>query len=182
MGEPASDRMTVRCPCGAKLKVPRTAAGHRAKCPKCDQVFVVPTPKAAGAKPSAPVQHGGADMPLEELASRPRSGEEGRTVPVAGEPRATAGATCPGCGVVLPPGAGLCVMCGYNVAAGQAFQGAGGKRFSRGGRLVKAAGPLLLGTFLSGVGALIGAVVWIAVVAITSYELGLIAWGVGVLA
>jgi hypothetical protein len=50
------------------------------------------------------------------------------------------------------------------------------------GKVAKLAGPFVLGCVLSGVGALIGAGIWFAVAAKTGYEIGYIAWGVGVAA
>jgi phosphate/sulfate permease len=81
----------------------------------------------------------------------------------------------------MPKDASLCVSCGYNAQTGQAHQVATtGPSFAR--RLFQATGPLLLGTILSGVGALIGGAIWFTVTMITNYEIDWIAWGVGALA
>lgn len=50
------------------------------------------------------------------------------------------------------------------------------------GKVAKVAGTFVLGCVLSAVGALVGAAVWCLVAVITEYEIGYIAWGVGVLA
>ena len=57
MANPDSDRMTVRCPCGAKLKLPGAVAGRKACCPKCKEVFTIPAwPAAAEATTEALVR------------------------------------------------------------------------------------------------------------------------------
>ena len=180
MSEAASDRITVRCPCGTKLKVPRSAAGRRAKCPKCAQVFVVPKPEPAAAGPPETAPPEGTSQETEEPAHPPGSAEANGTVPLAPE-AAPAPPQCPGCGAAMPAGTLLCVMCGYNAQTGQAYQ-ADRKAASRGGRLIKAAGSVLLGTLLSGVGAFVGAAIWFVVAMVTGYEVGWIAWGLGGLA
>jgi len=90
VGEPEGIR--VRCTCGAKLRMPASAAGRRVKCPKCGAVFRVPSAASAGDGEAAGV---GAHT--------------------------TAGATdsmgkaCPACGAPMTADAILCIECGYNL-------------------------------------------------------------------
>ena len=38
---PATETISVECPCGKRLKAPATAVGRKAKCPSCGQEFQV---------------------------------------------------------------------------------------------------------------------------------------------
>lgn len=81
----------------------------------------------------------------------------------------------------------MCVSCGYNTRTGRATQAATGLDTRRtakevAARLAVSAGTFVLGCILCTVGALIGAVIWCAVAVTTHYEIGWIAWGLGVLA
>lgn len=82
------------CPsCGKQYKWKPEMAGRSAKC-ACGAKFVVPTEQPASAK--APTAT--AAPPVEPAKSN---------------------AGCPNCGTALPPGAVLCVNCGYNLKTGK---------------------------------------------------------------
>ncbi len=44
MGQSASDLTKIKCECGVSLKVPNSAVGEKAKCPKRSKVFVMAEP------------------------------------------------------------------------------------------------------------------------------------------
>lgn len=54
MADTVANRITVLCTCGAKLGLRVTAAGHKARCPKCRISFIVPGSTAASS-PTGPV-------------------------------------------------------------------------------------------------------------------------------
>lgn len=180
MSQPASEKVTVSCSCGARLKVPAHAAGKRVKCPKCASVITVPTPEAvmAGASPES-------DW-LDDLASAENSAPAAdipRPTRPAGGPSRSLG-VCAKCGVAMPGGAVLCTNCGYNAQTGRVTKLAR-TTSTAGESAVKAAqlaGTFLLGCVLCVVGAAIGGAVWFIVAMQTGYEVGYIAWGLGGLA
>jgi hypothetical protein len=172
-----SDRFTVHCPsCHSRLGVPRSAAGRKAKCPKCEHRFIIPEAASPAQPPldthSAEEPH----SPLEELA------RDEREAAAAAHPAGLGAQTaCPQCGAAMPSGARICVSCGYDVQTGRTHKVARTQPMAA-ARAAKAAGTFLLGTLFSAVGALIGAIVWCAVAIITEFEIGWIAWGLGILA
>ncbi len=173
MSETTSDRIEVQCACGVKLKVPASAAGRRARCPKCSATFAVPAPAGQGITPSG-------DGWLDELAAQERTATstppaESAATGTPAEPRAavpTSGIKpCPHCGAALVGDAVLCTSCGYSLKTGQTKKGA------RLGPSV--AGRFALGCVLSAVGAVVGAAVWYFVAMKVNLEIGYIAWGIG---
>jgi len=103
MGDTGADRITVRCSCGAKLGLRITAAGHQARCPKCQRSFVVPSPEgspsSAGATSGKRVAGSQPDAPAgsDHTTTRCSCGKELR-VPASSVGRK---ARCPACGNVL---------------------------------------------------------------------------------
>ncbi len=186
MAQPQADQIEVRCSCGAKLRVPATAAGRRGKCPKCGSVFTVPTPEPA--LEPAGVAADESDSLLDDLANLERS------APSAAAPPAPAGGAgayggggilmmCPGCGAGLAAGAALCTSCGYDLKSGKRRKVAAATSGSGGGRSAAIlAGTFALGCVFSGVGALIGAGIWFGVALALELQIGWIAWGLGALA
>lgn len=83
MEDTQSERITVRCECGAKLGLRASFAGHKAKCPKCGRSFIIPATdgRASIAAPAYPSP----GMPKQE--SRPATASQ-KTVMVG----------CPACG------------------------------------------------------------------------------------
>ncbi len=117
---------------------------------------------------------------VEELA------EEAPMV-VAGPTPGRAGSTeiCSQCGKRLGAAAILCVHCGYNHKTRRRHKRASALRAILSGLLRRTpfgAGTYILGCILSSVGALIGAAVWCLIAVLTDYEIGWIAWGLGILA
>ncbi len=171
--EPPPDRIEVACAaCGARLRVPSRAAGKRIRCPRCGQGVTV-------AAPAAPP--GGTDDPLSELDDKALEAIEqsGRPVTPPATPT-TQVRPCPHCGSPVVAGVRLCAHCGRDVE--RTSRAAAGAALGTLGAVGKRAGTILLGTLLSVVGATIGAVIWALVAYRFNYELGWIAWGLGVLA
>ncbi len=139
-----SDRgatLTLRCPCGVKMKVPAAAAGRRARCKGCDRVFKVPVRKS-------PAAHAAAETDLavdstdssddliyafardEETApAAPKPEVAPSAAPAALGPAASHGSLaatgggpkCPSCRRTLPVGAKVCVECGVDVKTGRSL-------------------------------------------------------------
>ena len=179
-----SKTIAVRCPCGTKLRLPAAAAGKKAKCPKCAKVFRVPggTPAPTASAPATPApapdqSDGGL---LDELAAMERS-----AAPEEGSRTFSGKVPCVQCGAAMDGNARLCIHCGYDTATGKKVKQASARKANASAAVRKAAsgaGQFLLGTALSGVGALVGAGIWCAIALASGYEIGWIAWGVGLLA
>jgi len=185
MAETQGERIKVPCPnCGAKLGLPASAVGRRAKCPKCEHRFTieVPAPKARPKQPDplALDEDDDASSLMESLAA------EARTAAAAAPPTPPRNQSpCPKCGKMMAADARLCVSCGYDVKAGRSVKPAStgpGKVATQARAAALSAGGFMLGTALSAVAALIGAGVWCAVALATGYEFVWIAIGLGALA
>jgi len=77
---PASDSATgshirVQCACGASMGLPVSAAGRRAKCPKCASVFVVPLPSLPESKTDDAVTTPDLGSLIDDLAREERTAE-----------------------------------------------------------------------------------------------------------
>lgn len=88
----------VRCTCGQSFQAKDALAGRTAKCPKCAQPILIPSP-------TPPAGSGMDDDLWDEIGLAP---------PVAGP-------QCPHCSAELKPGAILCVSCGTNLQTGERF-------------------------------------------------------------
>ena len=94
----------VACQCGQKFSAKDELAGKRAKCPKCGQPLVI-----AEAAPA----------PSDSLEDS--LGGLGGLMDQAGFENA-GGAACPKCNAGMPPGAVLCVACGFHLESGETLQ------------------------------------------------------------
>jgi len=179
------------------MRAPASAIGKKAKCPKCGNAVPIVAEPAQAAGPSLPQQRPAAASPrtaaapssaaipeedgglLDDLARLEQTVQTTSSQPVGGPT-----ITCPGCGVPVPAGNRLCIACGYDLKHGRRLQTVqlGPSAVGRVGEAAKVAGGFTLGVVLSFVGALIGAGVWCAVTVATNYEIGYIAWGLGILA
>jgi hypothetical protein len=178
--------ISVQCKCGKRLKAPQAAVGRKAKCPNCGNVMVVEPPKPD------PVENE-IDDALYDLAGQEASA--GKQAAAAG------GANCPSCYQPMSPGAVVCTSCGYDTrtgrklgtetpaaSAGAAHPSAEGMRYPPGLTTKvevakpKPSGSLLIGTIASAVLASVGALIWFGIAKGTGYEIGWIAWGVGIAA
>ncbi len=176
------DKITVQCTCGAKLRVPATAVGKKFKCPKCGGVVAVKKPAA---KTPAPAPLGLSDDSGDLLGDLAQHEDEAIASTTA--PSADGSTPCPGCGAKLAPDAMLCVACGYDTRKGKRRSAAKAlaapsAAATAAKKAAKTAGNFVIGCTLSAVGALIGAGVWYGISTASGYEIGWIAWGVGVVA
>lgn len=168
-----ADKIVVQCRCGATLRVKSETVGRKVRCPKCQGAFRVEDPATA--------ESGGADDGtfglMEELADQSEAAP-----PVT---RSTPGIACPNCATKLPAESRLCVSCGYDLVTGKVRKAASARsadRAAKAKKLVGGVSRLALGSLFSGIGALIGAGVWIVVAMLANMEIGYIAWGLGLLA
>jgi chemotaxis protein histidine kinase CheA len=170
VSEATSSTISVMCSCGKKLKAPASAVGKKAKCPKCGNVLTVAPP------PPPPDEDNSLDA-LYDLAQE----SEQHAAQQQLAPR------CPGCMREMADGAVVCTSCGYDTRKGKAVAAAPvveGTRFnpaaaaaleksSKRGKQVEdkmaPQGPFWKGLVFSGVGALIGAVVWVGIAYATGY-------------
>lgn len=202
-GATTSGRIGVRCSsCGVRMKVAATAVGHKGRCPKCGQPFVVPDPAATQLEPAAtsatagtvkrrePAEESDTNSLIDDLA---REEQAARVITEAQGPAAGPQRPCPSCGAMMAADAILCVSCGYNTQTGRMQKVAGGGSGLLSAltqvdglgilsRAAHAAGPLVVGTVLCAVGAAVGGAFWSVIAIKTGYEVGWIAWIVGVLA
>ncbi|MBN1513206.1 MAG: hypothetical protein JXB13_14420 [Phycisphaerae bacterium] len=167
MSDMPSDRIVACCPaCGAKLGLPASAVGRRAKCPQCEHRFVV--------EPSD------ADSGLDENSAAPPVEAENGEVSLAAPPAEPV--ACPHCKAPVPGDAAFCPICNGNLSAApivpETFLPP--EHVALPPRsLARSAGAYLLGTALSALGALLGAGLWCGVAIVSGYEVGWIAWGLG---
>jgi hypothetical protein len=170
----APDRIYVVCECGRRLSVRASSAGKRAKCPRCQRMFVIPGVDAG--PPQEELAPDDSESLLQDLAA-PAAHAASASTP------AEAAGVCPNCGVPMAAEARVCVSCGYDRRTGRALRAASevvGP--SKVGDTARSAGSFTLGIVLSAVGAAVGAIIWAGVAILLNLELGYVAWAVGLLA
>jgi hypothetical protein len=167
----STEKISVQCECGARLKAPRSVIGRRAKCPTCKRVLIVsesaPESESAPAPAPAPAPAAAPAMPPAVMAVTPKPMPEAApTAPSVPKVTETPAAVIPAeshaadqLGDVVEP-VHIPVVVEDPVPAGSLFRGAA----------------------LSALAALLGAGVWFAIARFTGYELSLIAWAVGLAA
>lgn len=193
-----AESQILKCQCGAKLKVPAAAAGRKIRCPKCEFTMVVPqgsavaearmSALAGAASPAsaAPAASDDGDLGgglFDELASAESTATSTVAAPAGG-------ANCPRCGRPMKAGASGCATCGYGTAQKAEASGVAGSTAAKAAVATASAAKQVasigtrfaIGCVLSGVGALIGAVVWYFVARKTGFEVGYVAWGLGLAA
>ncbi len=173
-----SGRISVYCPCGAKLKIAEEHLGRKAKCPKCAEVFTLEAPPQSD---SGTFELSPPDTESDFLSEMAAAAEK---APPAQSAPTTGGVTCVNCNQKHPAEERICVHCGYDCEKGKVVKKVG-KLKATDGLLVsisKRLGVFGLGCAFSTAGALVGAGAWFAVAVISQYEIGYIAWGLGLLA
>ena len=184
MAEAATSTISVMCSCGKKLKAPASAVGKKAKCPKCGNVLTVKPP------PPPPAE----DDSLDALYDLAEQGEQHAAsqqlaprCPSCMREMAPNAVVCTNCGFDTRKGKAVAAVGAPAVAAAPAAPAAPaieGTRFNpaAAAALEKSAkrgkpvedkmapqGPFWKGLVFSGVGAAIGAVVWIGIAYATGY-------------
>lgn len=152
-----SGTVSYDCECGKRLKVPASAAGRRAKCPRCQAIFTVPSPQDEATDVEA--MDDGLSL-LDELARQEQTAAPAR--PTVKQPPASS-------------------------ATGFASAGGGPRGFEmpateKVSLWERVAGTTLLGSVFSGLGAAIGAALWVVIAIKFDREIGFVAWGLGGLA
>jgi len=200
----SKETMIATCPCGKRMRVPASAVGRKARCPACAGVFIVgQTSQAAQPARPKPVSRPAAPPPPPKPAEPEEQQDDGTygwsestdSLLSEAEAQGTAGAgpsykLCPHCGTTMQADARLCVACGFDTMTGRRMQdttvsGGGGGLSAVGGALgsaVRSSGAILLGTFLSFLGAMVGAAIWAGIAYAIKLEIGYVAWAVGGLA
>jgi hypothetical protein len=193
----------VSCQCGARLRVPASAAGKRIRCPKCSYRIEIgadglPAMAGAAAEPgeappqpapsaTSPPQARPADPPPpvadegDDLLSDFMESESGAETS-AGPDLAASQKSCPECSAAMPKGAVTCIACGWESGKGQASPARAAASASSAKNLAVGGGKFALGCALSGGGALLAAGIWYAVAVFANFEIGYIAWAVGLFA
>lgn len=159
------------CPkCEKKYSVKEEFAGKSAKCGKCNHRMKVPEPAVV---PDAGIDLG--NWLDEELEADP-------SVPTPQQP--TSKKLCDSCGKSMAADAVLCVACGYDTVSGKKLkrEKTKSKSAAKAAAVVGKTATILRGTIFSAIGAGIGAAVWYGVVVAIGYEVGWIAWGLGLAA
>ena len=198
----------LACPkCRQKYRLKDELAGKKAKCAKCGESIKVPSPVAvakgpaspAAAKPTKPAPPVArppvapiatkpvAVDPLPDLSdlfddSFPAAAQPTKTAPVSPSNSSfssTSGSQCPKCSAPLEKSAVLCVKCGYNTRTGERLSTKRDASAPSAKQQKGSVGTLMKGTLFSGIGALLGAGVWVGIAIATGYEIGWIAWGLG---
>jgi tRNA A-37 threonylcarbamoyl transferase component Bud32 len=108
--------LVTRCPhCQKPAQVPDHFAGKQVRCPSCQKVFVSTAPAreavaaAAAPRPSAPAPP--PQPPVARLAGSTAKTEPTTAAHITAS--LLAPSVCPACKVKLPPGATLCLDCGW---------------------------------------------------------------------
>ena len=194
MAAETGEKITVACACGAKLKAPASAAGRKARCPKCGATLTVEAPPPARA-----------DDDLDDLYGLANDAERA----AKSAPADAVAVLCPSCHTRMQPGAVLCTACGYDTRTGKSLSTSTAVASAQPALVRPAAvgtafppplrtsvpveqasavtgpgegGNLLKGAAFSAVFALVGAFIWYLIAKGTEREIGWIAWGVGLAA
>ncbi|MCH7924851.1 MAG: hypothetical protein IIC51_04890, partial [Planctomycetes bacterium] len=93
----------IKCECGVSLKVPKSAVGKKAKCPKCSKVFVIAEPPPKENSVYGLSSEPDASSFLDDLASLERSGTK-----IDETPDESRKVRCPKCGASMEEKARIC--------------------------------------------------------------------------
>lgn len=156
--------------CQKKIGVKDEYAGRAIKCPGCETRIDIPKAAAAPAAEPTPRPDLAGLAALEAAA------------PNAARAVESPGRTCPSCDASLSETAVLCINCGHSFQGKSAQidtqiitgDGDAGRKTTVGGT-----GKMVLGLGVAGAVAAACSVVWLAIMAFTGYEVGILAWGIG---
>ena len=123
--QPKQAGLAVACRCGQKFTAKAQLAGKTVKCPKCGSPLKIPdagqASKPAQPKPQPKPQQQ-KQRPAEAAAPGPISDPMGDLLDDAGLDGKSPPNLCPGCRVVMPQGAIVCMQCGYNQKLGRKME------------------------------------------------------------
>jgi hypothetical protein len=185
---------TIECPsCMRQYRWKPELAGKRAKC-KCGGRVTFPATSPAAVAIAAPLADDGDDAGVGVSAPDNEPGDEAAAALAAlsaGEKNAAAQPTvqlgynfCPKCNNRLSGDVVLCVRCGYNSRTGRTMSttvktGPDAAEVAVATGIVAA--RIVLSMVVGGIVAILGAVGWIAMIVITGYQIGFLAWLLGLL-
>ncbi len=183
--------------CGQKMGVPEKYAGRAVKCTKCGVGVKVPEPEPAeppelDASELVPLdsadepfddydlhdsfaEDGGQSGGMDGLDALAELGGDPSAPPVAATP-AEGGGNCGKCGAPVGPQAVICVQCGNNLKLGVNV-----KTIAKAKATAGFAGKTMYALIGGAVVACIAGGIWGGIVIATGYEIGWIAWGIGLL-
>ncbi len=161
------DMIKFRCAgCGQKLGVPDAYGGKRVKCSGCGEPVAVPAAVAAS---------GEALGPGDEVAALEPAGAPALVARAAAQPGGSE-RVCPKCGAACGASAALCTRCGHSFKFGVNVQ-----TVARARTAASFTGRTTFAIVGGAIAAGLGAALWAGVVIGTGYEIGWVAWGVGLL-
>ena len=175
--------LKFRCSiCDKKIGVPDEYAGKKVKCPQCTNPVVVPEPEPQ-AQPDLPVDSAPDSIWTDDLLAPPE--------PDPGQYYPTDENTCPQCNASMALDDNSCPDCGYTpvpISTGGSRAIESSTTGARTGQLASqaAAGAKVVPRFpiavaAGFVSAIIGSVIWAGIVYYIDYEIGFVAWAIGVL-
>lgn len=141
--------------CNSALSAPQEDAGSKINCPVCSNEISVPE---ANSTTTAETELENS----EQTAEPAESPEQSEPTPETQK--------CPQCDSPVGANAVLCSSCGHNI---------GGETATIATTISQSlTAPVCLGA----IGATLGGVIWAAIVYFTGYEVGFVAWGIGIMA
>jgi hypothetical protein len=168
--------------CDKKIGVPDNYAGKRVKCPQCHQAVLVPEPEENQIVPELALNDAALSADLlarveSDIVSSPPPTISGGSK-ASSRTADTPAVKCLKCGAAVNPDSEFCIACGQPRPVTAAPQ----EKPSAPVAAAKAVAtlPLILAGGLGG--AIVGATLWAGVAALTKYEIGWGAWGIGALA
>ncbi len=173
---PQAPKIRFNCGhCGQEFGVARKYAGRQVKCSKCGQGIVIPKIEQEPAAQVSPAD----EFVTKEASEQDRWAKELLAMEAAA-PEAEDVLR------VAPADSGDAVEQVQDFGDVRALNrglGGGAEAYTRkSGSLLSGIGDIPLSLAASFGGALIGAIIWLAIAKATGYEMGIVAWGVGVLA
>jgi hypothetical protein len=163
---------SITCPgCARSYKWKPELAGRKAKC-KCGQSVRFPEENpAAGASLEVPVVEPAGEYDMTEPVQR-------HAAPVEQAPPEPT-ARCRGCQAPMPEGGVLCTSCGMNQQTGKTISTKVKGPGMEAGDVARVAGRVVLSMVVGGIASLLGAGLWLVIMLVTGYAIGIVAWVIG---
>jgi len=161
----STDKIVIQCDCGGRMRVPVSGIGKQAKCPRCGNLILIQPASEGHSPPPIDTPNGSTTDSLAE--------QEPGFAAEASHP-------CPHCSAGMPEGGRFCTTCGYDIETGRILKTETAPDGAR--STAVGIGAFALGTVFSGVGAAVGGLGWFLAVYYANFQVGYIAWGIGVLA
>ena len=174
MSSVSTEFVRVRCPgCDVSLKLKGAIQpGKRVKCPKCEASIEIPEPALASA--TVAEANPGAAKHQTRPARKKQATEDDWLDDLDGLDDTAVNLNNT---AVLPPRVGTTKPRKSNSIEPREL----GEEERGGGGVFRAFGPLIMSVSGGLIGGFVGAAIWAAIIALTEYEIGWIAWAVGAL-